>query len=191
MIPAPQDRKTAFPGKYEEFGVDFTVIQKLQSLRCRLNEARSIIGTTIDITTALCDHSAALQPFTTISPLLERNFQNEMRQVSFDLRNYARTVEEMFRFSEDIRLMVCPPNPNSAWKLRLTKLQSHKTLEFWNGDLIHENGLSLRQLAFTEATERRLLSQFAEETSKDSKRMKIATIIATCYLPTNLVLVSL
>lgn len=82
------------------------MIQRLQSIRCRLNEARYIIDTTIDINTAISDHSAALQSFANISPLLEQTFQSELRQVTLDLRNYARMVEEMFRFSEDIRLMV-------------------------------------------------------------------------------------
>jgi hypothetical protein len=78
-------------------------------MRCRLNQARTIIATTIDITTAVSGHSATLQSFASISPTLEQAFQNELRQVILDLRNYARMVEEMFRLSEDIRLMVRIP----------------------------------------------------------------------------------
>lgn len=78
-------------------------------MRCRLNQARSIIATTIDITTAVSGHSTALQSFANVSSTSEQAFQNELRQVILDLRNYARMVEEMFRFSEDIRLMVRVP----------------------------------------------------------------------------------
>lgn len=56
--------------------------------------------------------------------------------------------------------------------------------------MIYENGLSLKQLGLAEATERKQLSHFAEEARKDSKRVKIATLIATYYLPTNIVLAS-
>lgn len=87
--------------------MDFEVTQKLHSLKCVLNEAKSIIATTIDIVEAISRHSAVLAPFANIPVQLQEAFQIELEQIVLDLRNHARKVDALCTLSDDIRLMVC------------------------------------------------------------------------------------
>lgn len=125
-----QDRQLAFPGKYEEFGVDFSTTQRLQSLICRLNQARTIIATTIDVTETICRHSQSLRLFAKISPHVEQVFQNELQQITLDMRNHARVVEELLRLSENIRLLVRYLTSRSVVTSGLTSIRATRSYNF-------------------------------------------------------------
>ena len=62
-------------------------------------------------------------------------------------------------------------------------------LAFCNQDVLLRNGASLTQLAQAGAADNRLLTAMKDKTQRDSRTMRIATVIAIVYLPANLVVV--
>lgn len=60
---------------------------------------------------------------------------------------------------------------------------------FRGQELQHENGLKLTQLVQADAVENKDMAILADLTYKDSRTMRIATVIAMFYLPANLVMV--
>lgn len=62
-------------------------------------------------------------------------------------------------------------------------------LAFSNQELLIRNGVSLEQLARAAATDNKVLAVMTDKTQKDSRTMRIATIVAMFYLPVNLVVV--
>lgn len=71
----------------------------------------------------------------------------------------------------------------------LTSQQTKNILALCNRDVIIRNGLSLAQLAQTSSADNKVLAIMADKTQKDSRIMRIATLIAMIYLPANLVMV--
>lgn len=68
-------------------------------------------------------------------------------------------------------------------------IQILKILDFRNDEAIRENGTALRDLAAGASSENQFIVTIAEKTRKDSKVMRVATIIAIFYLPASLVAV--
>jgi hypothetical protein len=54
---------------------------------------------------------------------------------------------------------------------------------------MHSNGFKLAQIAQEGSTDNKLMASLANRTHRDSRIMRIMTLIALFYLPTNLVLV--
>lgn len=54
---------------------------------------------------------------------------------------------------------------------------------------MHNNGMRLTQIALTDSAETKAMASLAEQTSQDSRTMRIATTVAMFYLPANLVMV--
>jgi hypothetical protein len=55
--------------------------------------------------------------------------------------------------------------------------------------MVISNGLALQHLGQAAAQDNQNLAKLTEETQKDSRTMRIATVIAIVYLPANLVMV--
>lgn len=71
----------------------------------------------------------------------------------------------------------------------ITTLQYDNILTFRGQELQHENSLKLTQLAQADAVENKDMAILADLTYRDSRTMRIATVIAMFYLPANLVMV--
>lgn len=67
--------------------------------------------------------------------------------------------------------------------------QISNVLSFCNQETLVRNGVSLAQLARAGADDNRALATIADKTWKDSRTVRITTIIAIIYLPANLVTV--
>jgi len=63
-------------------------------------------------------------------------------------------------------------------------------MDFRNDELLHVNSDSLKEIANETARENKAMLIIARKSKADSKTMKIATLIATIYLPVSLVTVS-
>jgi hypothetical protein len=62
-------------------------------------------------------------------------------------------------------------------------------LELQKQELLHSNGMKLAQIAQTDSIETSIMVSLADKTAQDSRAMRIAAVIATFYLPANLVIV--
>lgn len=60
---------------------------------------------------------------------------------------------------------------------------------FVNQETVVRNGFALERLGHAGQVDNENISRIAEDTQKESRTMRIATIIAMVYLPANLVLV--
>jgi hypothetical protein len=65
-----------------------------------------------------------------------------------------------------------------------------KILGLRTDELLHQNGLSLKELAFEGSSENKHLLEIGRKTQRDSRTMRVATTVATFYLPASLVAVS-
>jgi hypothetical protein len=54
---------------------------------------------------------------------------------------------------------------------------------------MHHNSVRLAQMAQADSVETKVMVSLADKTSQDSRTMRIATLVALCYLPANLVMV--
>lgn len=64
-------------------------------------------------------------------------------------------------------------------------------LKFHGQELIYHNSMELTKIARAESDETKVVVSLADQTSQDSRIMRIVTIIAMLYLPANLVMVCL
>lgn len=71
----------------------------------------------------------------------------------------------------------------------LTAVKYDNILTFRGQELQHENSLKLTQLAQADSVENKDMAILADLTYRDSRTMRIATVIAMFYLPANLVMV--
>jgi hypothetical protein len=67
--------------------------------------------------------------------------------------------------------------------------QIHNILAFRGQEVLVKNGVSLAELAQAAAKDNKALAKMTDKTQKDSRTMRIATVIAMVYLPANLVVV--
>lgn len=66
-----------------------------------------------------------------------------------------------------------------------------KIMDFRNDEQLEENSRTMKSLASETVLENRAMVTIANQTMADSRTMKIATVIATIYLPASLVTVGL
>ena len=58
-----------------------------------------------------------------------------------------------------------------------------KIMDFRNDELLRANGISLKELADKSAQENEAMLAIARKAKADSRTMKIASLVATVYLP--------
>ena len=71
----------------------------------------------------------------------------------------------------------------------LTLPQILSILRFYNDEQLIQNGISLSYLSRMNQQDSQEMAKFAGESHKESRTMRIASIIAVLYLPANLVIV--
>ena len=69
-------------------------------------------------------------------------------------------------------------------------LKSNDILRFKDQELLYDNGLTLARIGQADTLQRRFMMISANGTARDSRTMRIATVVAILYLPSNLVMVS-
>ena len=68
--------------------------------------------------------------------------------------------------------------------------QNNDILRFRDQELLYDNGLSLTRIGQADALEKKFMVVLADKNARDSRTVRIATVIAILYLPANLVMVS-
>ena len=119
----------------------------------------------------------------------------EMEQMSIEMKSHKLTAQSLLNISDDLRFMVSYQIVYGSDRLGLYKrannvaTQGRNVLALYNQEMTINNGTSIRQLAQAGAVDNQNLAHITEETRKDSRTMRIATLIAMAYLPANLVTV--
>ena len=72
---------------------------------------------------------------------------------------------------------------------RLRLHQSQNIINLYNQEVIIHNGIALECLSQAKARDNGNLARMTKETQKDSRTMRIVTVVALIYLPANVVLV--
>ena len=117
--------------------------------------------------------------------------ESRLQQCLETVETHLQELKLLLDTSESTRLLVSthfghiPPSKiysSDMWQL-------FKILDYRNDSTILENGFSLRRLAVTASSEGKLMLQIAEHTRKDSRTMRVASLIALIYLPASLVAV--
>ena len=80
--------------------------QSLAYLRRKLEDARSLLKTNLDIASTLSDHAEEMQKRGAVVAETNERFQSEVRQYKLRLRCHICNVKKHLAFSEDIRLLV-------------------------------------------------------------------------------------
>lgn len=62
-------------------------------------------------------------------------------------------------------------------------------LKFHGQELMQLNGARLTQIVQADSAENKVIVSLADATARDSRTMRIATVIAMVYLPANLMMV--
>ena len=70
-------------------------------------------------------------------------------------------------------------------------MQSNDILRFRDQESLYDNGIHLARMAQQDGFEKKLMVKLADNTARDSRTMRIATVVAIIYLPANLVMVGL
>ncbi|KAF8541202.1 hypothetical protein BDD12DRAFT_529067 [Trichophaea hybrida] len=158
----------SFPKSYREFDLDVSHSQRLTHLRRKLENARSLLESNLDIASILLEHAKEMQK-RGVLPETNARFQSEVRQYKLRLTCHIRNVRKHLSFSEDIRVLI------------------FKIMDFRNDELLRVNSVSLKELADETARENKAMLTIARKSKADSRTVKIATLIATIYLPISLV----
>ncbi|KAF8245659.1 hypothetical protein K440DRAFT_662644 [Wilcoxina mikolae CBS 423.85] len=163
------NQKISFPKEYGEFNLDVSHSQTLARLRRKLEDAHSLLESNVDVASILSEHAKEMQKRGLVLAETNERFQSEVRQYKLRLRYHVRSVQKHLGFSEDIRVLI------------------FKIMDFRNDELLRANSISLKELAHETARENKAMLTIACKSKADSRTMKIATLIATIYLPISLV----
>lgn len=101
-----QDHKISFPKSFKEFDLNFSFSQQLHILRQKLDHARFILENTLSTVASLKVHAKKVAQIITLSTSVHHSFQNELENISSELRNHFLTACKLLRLLEAIRLMV-------------------------------------------------------------------------------------
>lgn len=164
------DKRAAFPKPLAKFDFDFTLNQKVHSIRKRLHHVITILDGTQRTVVALSSLSKAFQELGGIPTPVHDAFNRELSYISRSLEAYHSTTKELLNLSSDVKSTI------------------NSIIDFRNQGLLTENGAQLHRIAENNSRETRLMADTANLTYKDSRTMRIATVIALIYLPANLVM---
>jgi hypothetical protein len=101
-----QDKRTTFPKPLEKYDFDFTLNQKVHSIRKRLHHAITILDGTQRTVATLSSLSEAIQELGNISTQSQETFTRELGYMSRSLEAYQSTTKELLSLSSDIKSTV-------------------------------------------------------------------------------------
>jgi hypothetical protein len=82
--------------------------QSLAHLRRKLQDARSLLESNLEIASTLSEHAEEMQQQGVVLPGVNGRFQSEVRQYQLMLRCHISNVKKHLDCSDDIRLLVNP-----------------------------------------------------------------------------------
>ncbi|KAK2603129.1 hypothetical protein N8I77_009609 [Diaporthe amygdali] len=160
----------AIPNPYHKFKIKFSHEQHLHNLRGKLRHAQNILANTRHTFKTIREHGSALAHWKGLLPADHAGFNRELDNLSQEVEGYIGTAHKLIRMSDDLKSMY------------------ENILTFHGQELQHDTSLKLTQLVQADAIENRDMAVLADLTYKDSRTMRIATVIAMFYLPANLVM---
>lgn len=184
------------PNPYRKFKIDFSHEQQLQNSRGKLSHALNILTNMKDTVSLIGEHSKAMVHSKSIPESEQREFQRDLDNLSREIQCYIQTSGKLLRMSDDLKSMASPQTARQGSKCfstahlsNIVAVQYDNILTFRGQEIQYENSLKLTQLAQADAVENKDMAILADLTYKDSRTMRIATVIAMFYLPANLVMV--
>lgn len=190
MCRGEQDSNIAICKPYREFGLSFSSKQQVHNLQQKLYHSRSILANTLSTVSVIGTHEDDIFRVCNLPVSMHDDFQRELRNLSSELRNYKQTTRKLLSLANNIRLMVRSIYLHVVSHV-LTKLYSKydDILKLYGQELMYHNGMKLTQIAQADSVETKVMVSLANQTSQDSRTMRIATVVAMFYLPANLVTV--
>ncbi|KAF8534227.1 hypothetical protein BDD12DRAFT_809534 [Trichophaea hybrida] len=91
---------------YAEFNLDVSHSQRLTLLRRKLQDARSLLESNLEVASTLSEHAEEMQQQGVVLPGVNGRFQSEVRQYQLRLRCHIGNVKKHLDCSDDIRLLV-------------------------------------------------------------------------------------
>jgi hypothetical protein len=101
-----QDHELAIYKPYAEFKLDFSSKQRIHNLRQKLHHAHTILLNTVDIVVAVGAHEEKLFKTHGIETSFHEAFQQDILNISGEVRNYARIAQKLLDVSDNIRMLV-------------------------------------------------------------------------------------
>ena len=93
---------------YDEFGLSLSSKQQVHSLRQKLYHARSILANTLNTIRSIGAHEDKVAKMGNLEASIHNSFQDELRNLSGELKNYQQTVRKLLSVSDDTKIMVRP-----------------------------------------------------------------------------------
>lgn len=165
------DQRVTFPKPTREYKFDFTLNQDVHVLRKNLHQFKGIIEGMLRTVSALSVHAKEIHDLCDSPGSTHDKFMREMANISRDLLSYQSMTETLLNRSSDII-----STTNSICKFR-------------SQEMLTDNGEQLRCITEANSREAAAMTSLAKKSYKDSRTVRIATIIGLIYLPVNLVLV--
>lgn len=189
-----QNQQIAMPSPYQKFDIKFSHEQYLHNLRGKLCHAQSILVNTRDTIKLVREHGSAMELCQDFPAEEHSNFRRDLDSLSREVDCHIGTSNKLLRMSDDLKSMANFPQ-YAQWLFEghdVTNspvFQYNNILTFHNQELQRDASLKLTHLAQADAVESKNMAVLADLTYKDSRTMRIATVIAMFYLPANLVMV--
>ncbi|KAF7552679.1 hypothetical protein G7Z17_g4179 [Cylindrodendrum hubeiense] len=164
------ERQVTFQKPIAEFEFDFNFNQSAQGLRRKLYRMKTVLEGTLRTLSAIHSQAKEIEKQRNVTPELHDLFLRELDSISRDLKSHCSTAEELLNISADIKSTI------------------HSIINFKNQDILNHNEVQLKVIAEKSVSDSESVKLLSELSYKDSRTMRITSVIALIYLPTNLVL---
>ncbi|KAF1847232.1 uncharacterized protein K460DRAFT_352398 [Cucurbitaria berberidis CBS 394.84] len=148
----------------------FSTIQDILFIRDKMHHVLTILDGTLNVLKLISSSAITLGDMTNISCSICMNIGAEFDQISADLESHRLAAKRILAISKDLILV------------------NQNVLNIRNQEYLIQSSHLQTQLGEAAASENRILSSISESMGKDSRTMKIATVVAMFYLPANLVM---
>jgi len=91
---------------FRDFQIDFATIQKIHSIRRKLQISISILDGILDVLTNLVAHVNLLGGMMEATPGVYAVMRIEMEQMSIEIKSHKLTAQSLLNISDDLRFMV-------------------------------------------------------------------------------------
>ncbi|KAI0115611.1 hypothetical protein GGR51DRAFT_503555 [Nemania sp. FL0031] len=163
------NQQIAIPNPYHKLKISFSHEQHLHHLKGKLHRAQHILTNMQATLSIITTHEGSIAQEQSLLPAVHAEFQNQLNNISREIDNYIATTRKLLHISDDLKSMYSD------------------ILTFQGQELQRETSLKLEHLAQEDAAGNKDMAVLASLAFKDSRSMRIATVIAMFYLPVNLV----
>ncbi|OAL50982.1 hypothetical protein IQ07DRAFT_679312 [Pyrenochaeta sp. DS3sAY3a] len=164
------DFKVSVQKSLAEYMIDMSEIQKVQLNRKKLYLALPILDGLLEVIIGLRKQAELIRDALALDICICKAFEDELDHISTQIGNYKSSMQSLIKIADGIYFT------------------THNVLLFHTQDLSIRNGASIAQSSLSSLSENRLITATTDKTYRDSRTMRIATVVAMLYLPANLVM---